>query len=113
MYKNILVPLDGSELAERALPLAIETASRFEARLTLFAVVPEGDSRAGAVRSRLLSAPAAERTTGPRDNAEDSGPGYDPGLAAENAKRYLDNIVASMPENGSSPEAMVGVGDAA
>ncbi len=39
MYKQILVPLDGSELAEKALPHAEELARRFGARLILFSVV--------------------------------------------------------------------------
>lgn len=39
MYKVILVPLDGSPLAEKALPHAAEIARRFGSRLTLFAVV--------------------------------------------------------------------------
>jgi len=39
MYKEILVPLDGSELAEKALPHAEDLARRLDARLTLFSVV--------------------------------------------------------------------------
>ena len=113
MYKNILVPLDGSELAERTLPMAIETASRFEAGLTLIAVVPEGDAGAEAVRSRLVSALPTERPTISLDYAEDTGPKYDPGVASENAQRYLDKLVRSMPANGSTPKAVVSVGDAA
>jgi nucleotide-binding universal stress UspA family protein len=39
LYKVILVPLDGSPLAEQALPHAVEIARAFGARLTLFSVV--------------------------------------------------------------------------
>ena len=39
MYKEILVPLDGSELAEAALPHARELAKAFGARMTLLTVV--------------------------------------------------------------------------
>ncbi len=39
MYKVILMPLDGSPLAEKALPHAAAIADKFGARLTLFAVV--------------------------------------------------------------------------
>ncbi len=39
MYKVILVPLDGSPLAEKAVPHASEISARFGARVTLFAVV--------------------------------------------------------------------------
>ncbi len=38
MYRRLLVPLDGSTLAEAALPHAIAVARRFEARLTLLQV---------------------------------------------------------------------------
>ncbi len=39
LYKVIMVPLDGSPLAEKALPHAVEIARKFGARLTLFAVI--------------------------------------------------------------------------
>lgn len=39
MFEHILIPLDGSPLAEAALPVALEVASRFEAELTLIRVV--------------------------------------------------------------------------
>jgi len=41
MYEKILVPLDGSELAEVALPYAEELASRLKADVILFEVVPK------------------------------------------------------------------------
>jgi nucleotide-binding universal stress UspA family protein len=40
MYKKILVPLDGSELAKRALGQAEKLAETFDAELILFQVVP-------------------------------------------------------------------------
>jgi nucleotide-binding universal stress UspA family protein len=43
MYKRILVPLDGSNLAETVLPFAVYLAERFQATLVLFHVV-EKDS---------------------------------------------------------------------
>ncbi|HEX6387373.1 MAG TPA: universal stress protein [Anaerolineae bacterium] len=39
MFKRILVPLDGSRLAEAALPAAIELASKFDSVVTLLRVV--------------------------------------------------------------------------
>lgn len=39
MYKIVMVTLDGSELAEKALAHGVEIAAKFEARLVLFAVV--------------------------------------------------------------------------
>lgn len=39
MFKHILVPLDGSHLAEAALPAAMEIASKFDSELTLAYVI--------------------------------------------------------------------------
>ncbi len=41
MFEHILVPLDGSQLAERALPLAASIAEAVSAKLTLLRVVPQ------------------------------------------------------------------------
>ncbi len=38
MFKHILVPLDGSILAEKALPAALEVARRFDSKITLMRV---------------------------------------------------------------------------
>lgn len=40
MYKRILLPLDGSAVAEQALPYAIAQAARFEAELVLLQTLP-------------------------------------------------------------------------
>jgi nucleotide-binding universal stress UspA family protein len=39
MYKRILLPIDGSALAEQALPYAIAQAERFDAELILLRVL--------------------------------------------------------------------------
>lgn len=39
MLNHLLLPLDGSELAELALPLALEIARRFDSKITLLRVV--------------------------------------------------------------------------
>ncbi len=39
MFKHLLVPLDGSELAEAALPMALAVAERFDGKITLLRVV--------------------------------------------------------------------------
>ena len=41
MVRHVLVPLDGSVLAESALPAAVATATAFDARVTLFHVLEE------------------------------------------------------------------------
>jgi nucleotide-binding universal stress UspA family protein len=47
MFKNILVPLDGSELAEESLPQAMSIASSHESMLHLLQVVPLPGRRSG------------------------------------------------------------------
>lgn len=39
MFKHLLVPLDGSELAETALPMALAIAERFDSKVTLLQAV--------------------------------------------------------------------------
>jgi nucleotide-binding universal stress UspA family protein len=39
MFKHILVPLDGSQMAEAALPVAVSIAKTFGSRITLFHVI--------------------------------------------------------------------------
>ena len=51
MFKRILVPLDGSELAERALRPALQLAEKFEALVTLLRVIALDDSTAVAAAS--------------------------------------------------------------
>ena len=48
MYKRIMVPLDGSDLAQSALPHAVELARALEATLLLFYV---RDPRSGSVEA--------------------------------------------------------------
>lgn len=40
MFKKIVVPLDGSKLAEAALPFACEMAAKFDGEITLLRIVP-------------------------------------------------------------------------
>lgn len=47
MYKSIIVPLDGSELSEKALPYALKLASALDLDLTLLRVVENPDLPGG------------------------------------------------------------------
>lgn len=52
MYKRILMPLDGSPIAEQALPYAIAQAERFQAELVLLKVLtPLAESRSLPIRA--------------------------------------------------------------
>jgi nucleotide-binding universal stress UspA family protein len=79
MYKRILLPLDGSPLAEQALPHAIAIAERFQSELVLLRVLIP------------LSRPptAAEAAL---QRAE--------GATAVFAREYLERVAASVQERG-------------
>ncbi|MBN9391395.1 MAG: universal stress protein [Chloroflexi bacterium] len=47
MYKSIIVPLDGSELSEKALPYALKLASALDTDLTLLIVIENPDFPGG------------------------------------------------------------------
>ncbi len=65
MYKRILIPLDGSALAEQALPHAVAHAEHFQAELLLLRILvplPRGHGPSEAVLSRAEEATAAMAT---------------------------------------------------
>jgi nucleotide-binding universal stress UspA family protein len=84
MYKRVLLPLDGSALAEQALPHAIAQAKRFEAELILLQVL------APLPRSPLLGEPD-------RGRAQTT-------LNAS-AREYLERVVARVQEHGIRVQA--------
>ncbi|MCD6351920.1 MAG: universal stress protein [Armatimonadetes bacterium] len=77
MYKRVLVPLDGSELAERALKHAVDLAAAFGATLELVRVVPVAPlevARGGAMTDLEAEvAEAREYLEGLRQRLADSG----------------------------------------
>ena len=79
MYKRILLPLDGSALAEQALPHAVVQAERFQAELVLLRVLEP------LPRDRGVSHEAIRR-------AEE--------LTNTLAREYLEGIAASAQERG-------------
>ena len=80
MYKRILVPLDGSKLAEQALPHAASHAAQFGAEITLLMVLGPLLPETGlAGRKVVRSAEAA---------------------SARLAQSYLDNVASGLREQG-------------
>jgi nucleotide-binding universal stress UspA family protein len=57
MFKHILVPLDGSKLAEAALPIAVYLSQKIKAPVTLLHII-ERDAPTEVHRDRHLNAPA-------------------------------------------------------
>ena len=64
MFERILVPLDGSELAEQALPYAREVASKFNARVTILRAIPTREQAFREVVGGPGATTAPELTTG-------------------------------------------------
>jgi nucleotide-binding universal stress UspA family protein len=80
LYKRILLPLDGSALAEQALPHAIAQAERFQAELVLLRVIEPLPRMGGG-----MSQTAFER-------AEEEMKAW--------AQGYLEDLAASVKEQG-------------
>jgi nucleotide-binding universal stress UspA family protein len=70
MYKHILIPTDGSKLADKAIEAGIEFARSSGAKVTLFTAVPEYQppSEAEVMGRRVISLWDHERIS--RDNAD-------------------------------------------
>lgn len=89
MYKRILVTLDQSELAEKALPDAVAVAEAMDAEVELLCVVP-------VVNDEAMAA---------------AGTAFDWQAATEEAQQYLDGICIRVQEGGLSCQATVRQGD--
>src|SRR5579859_34581 len=96
MIERILVPLDGSTLAERALQPAVELAEKFGARVTLLCAIGSEAPVFASMGSELYPAPppASERLDWVRSQA------------------YLRNIEAAWPCKSVPTEIRVDVGGA-
>jgi nucleotide-binding universal stress UspA family protein len=89
MYKKILVPLDGSELAKKALDHAEKLAKTFDAEIILFQVVP------------FMPIYGSPELVTPLIVDEKQ---------KEAVERYLANLAEEMKERGYKVSAMVKIG---
>jgi len=104
VFERILVPLDGSERAERALPLAMHVSEWFGAELTLFHVLsPLRSTRTGV-------GPTSTRPGGPADIPYPDEL-HDRGLSLGSA--YLDEVVTRLRDHGVAARTGIVSGDAA
>jgi nucleotide-binding universal stress UspA family protein len=86
MYRKILVPLDGSKLAECALPHAVDMAKAYSAEMVLVSVTEEVE---GFRAVSDASQPHEERLV------PEAG-----GKLEEQARKYLDRIAAGIAKEG-------------
>ena len=90
IYRRILLPLDGSPLAEQAMPHAIAQAERFQGELILLKVLPP-------LPERSMSSPG-------RRQAED--------LSAQLAREYLEGVAAGIRDQGIAVQVVTVEGQA-
>src|SRR5512135_1663077 len=91
MFKHILLPLDGSTLAECAVPYTAALAKAFDARLILL---------------RVLEQPYQNGCSQPVDP-------LDWRMCKVEAKSYLDRLVSKFQEGGAQAEAVLSDGEPA
>jgi nucleotide-binding universal stress UspA family protein len=92
LYRRILLPLDGSPLAEQALPHAIAQAEHFQAELVLLRVVERLPRTGGSLSSQATF----EQTEGQMK-----------AWACE----YLEGIAANIQERGIPVQVVTSLGD--
>lgn len=90
MFKQLLVPLDGSDLAEKALPAALELAEKFDSIITLLCVTEIPHIIAGA-GSRVETKMVVDL----REQAH------------HQALNYIESLEATLTEQGYSVKGQV------
>lgn len=101
MYGNILVPLDGSEVAEGVLPYVQELARRFDSEVTLIQVV--------APLSRLVAetVPAALEPTGTAAAVGIEAASEAARAEREGARSYLERVAGRLKAQGIKVSAVI------
>lgn len=94
MYQKILVPLDGSDLAEGVLPHVKEVARRFEAEVALLQAVPSISQILLETSATTMEGTAATAGLG-MDMAEEQHE-----ASKQAAQSYLDSLAANLKAEG-------------
>ncbi|MBI2872262.1 MAG: universal stress protein [Chloroflexi bacterium] len=105
MYQRILVPLDGSELAERVLPHATALASRMGAELLLVQVVPLSSQLAMLAAGNIEVGAAGGAPLAAMAEAEEA--------EAKRASEYLESVAERLRREGLEVQWEVRRGTAA
>jgi nucleotide-binding universal stress UspA family protein len=107
MYKHIVVPLDGSPLAEGVLPYVRALPSHLHASVTLICAVDDADPTLSAIPS---SKPASTGENATLTNAEASDHGGKISAQKERAQKYVDQVAMTFIGGSVGVEASVVVG---
>lgn len=103
MFTRVIVPLDGSKLAERAVPYAVAFANTFQATLVLVRAY-EGAARAAQV---LAWSEARAGVGGVVDPASAQAVEEVTQAEAEEAARYLESVAARLTQQGVRVQTLV------
>jgi nucleotide-binding universal stress UspA family protein len=101
--ENLLVPLDGSEFAERALPVAVRLARRFGAAVHLFSAVDKEDDVPGRTAQLARAAARLEGLTVREEVVVD----LDPASGIHEALKRIGGGVVCMTSHGRARSAGV------
>ncbi len=105
MYEHILVPLDGSDLAEAAVPYAEEIARAFGSKVALFQVIRSLDS--------IIAETLPWGSMNPAEHEVPLGVAKTRFESEQQAaEAYLNSIVKQLGDKGVSAEVEVAEGDA-
>jgi nucleotide-binding universal stress UspA family protein len=104
MFETVVVPLDGSELAEEALETAEALAARFESRLVLVQAVDSLAMRMSQPPAMMESPAAAAASVNVLQSALDA--------EKDAAHKYLGPLRDRLADGGRKVEAYVGEGPA-
>jgi nucleotide-binding universal stress UspA family protein len=103
VVEAILVPLDGSEFAERALPVASRLAGQLDAEVHLFSAVEKEDDIPGREADLSRAAGRLEGVTVREEVVVD----LDPAGAIHEALKRIGNAVACMSSHGRARSAAI------
>jgi nucleotide-binding universal stress UspA family protein len=103
MYERILVPLDGTKLAEQAIPYARGMAEKFKSRLTLLRAITTSQEAFREVAAEPIGVTAPEMTVGVARNLYEA--------EAEDARSYLRRIAETFDGSGIEVETEMVEGD--
>ncbi len=95
MFDNILVPLDGSELSERALPMAQNLAQSFDATIHLIHVISRGNEYSAAYGIESVAVAEMEMDTVRRLNED----------RLDRGRTYVDQVGSQLSGAGAKVES--------
>lgn len=111
MYDRILMPLDGSELAEAVEPYVLPIAEKFDSELILMQAVTPLSKLIGKIPPPAAMAPGAMAPAAAEIDADAARAQVE--AETRSAREYLDSVSRRLQERGIRARTYVAEGDAA